>query len=142
MIFLKCSFFLAKFSHHESFFAGGGLQGQLGNGDDGISDTPVAVSGNLEFSKITASIGGGHICSVLQNSSALCWGALVEASLWSASVVACNVFSFRCVQLRTLNPYGRVLVFDVMSFLLLLQGLEKAGSSAMELMQAPTSLLP
>ena len=47
--------------------------GQLGNGEiAGISPTPVAVSGGLNF--VSVSAGGAHTCGVLASGEAYCWG--------------------------------------------------------------------
>jgi len=47
--------------------------GQLGNGSiGGQSNIPVFVVGNYNFSKLYA--GSVHLCGLLQNGTALCWG--------------------------------------------------------------------
>jgi alpha-tubulin suppressor-like RCC1 family protein len=47
--------------------------GQLGNGSDRDSDTPVPVSGGLKFKSLSAAVGG-HACGVATSGAAYCWG--------------------------------------------------------------------
>lgn len=58
--------------------AGGGYcwgpagSGGLGNGTTGGSDTPVSVSGGLEFATLT--VGDDHACGVATTGADYCWG--------------------------------------------------------------------
>jgi alpha-tubulin suppressor-like RCC1 family protein len=53
------------------FCAGGGGEGELGDGSTSDSDVPQPVS--VVASQVSA--GFGHACAVLKNNSARCWGA-------------------------------------------------------------------
>jgi alpha-tubulin suppressor-like RCC1 family protein len=47
--------------------------GQLGDGTQATSFTPVAVGGNLTFASISP--GGNHTCGLTTSGAAYCWGA-------------------------------------------------------------------
>lgn len=52
---------------------GANLEGRLGNGTTSTSsNTPLTVSGSHQFSMLSS--GGQHSCSILDNSSVMCWG--------------------------------------------------------------------
>lgn len=46
---------------------------RLGASDSFSSNVPLIVSGRLEFVQVAA--GWWHTCGILQNGSAVCWGA-------------------------------------------------------------------
>ena len=53
---------------------GGNIYGQLGSGSSqNPSGVPLAVSGGLTFTAITA--GAGHTCAISSSGTAYCWGA-------------------------------------------------------------------
>jgi alpha-tubulin suppressor-like RCC1 family protein len=51
---------------------GWGEHGQLGNGSSESSSTPVAVSGGLTFSVLSANLA--HTCGITGSRTAYCWG--------------------------------------------------------------------
>ena len=51
---------------------GRGMDGELGNGTAGNSDTPVPVSGGLTFQSLTAA--GLAVCGLTTGGKAYCWG--------------------------------------------------------------------
>ncbi|MGH7594683.1 MAG: RCC1 domain-containing protein [Gemmatimonadales bacterium] len=52
---------------------GDGFYGTFGDGRTGVySVTPVAVSGSLQFTQLTA--GGAHVCGLDLTGMAYCWG--------------------------------------------------------------------
>ena len=55
--------------------------GQLGNGSSDVSahTVPEAVSGNLNFSSMSA--GGRHTCGITTNGAAYCWGQNQDGQL-------------------------------------------------------------
>ena len=59
---------------------GRGVEGQLGDGTNAISNVPVAVSGGLTFQSVSA--GGFHTCGVTTaGKRAYCWGFNREGQL-------------------------------------------------------------
>ena len=57
---------------------GGGADGQLGNGTENASSTPVAVSsggGYTGSNALSVDAGDAHTCAVLSSGDSVCWGA-------------------------------------------------------------------
>jgi alpha-tubulin suppressor-like RCC1 family protein len=67
------SFWCARASGGTLFCQGDGIWGQLGNGADTSSATPVQVGASLYWVEITA--GGRHACGITANGTLYCWGA-------------------------------------------------------------------
>ncbi|GAC1649845.1 MAG: hypothetical protein NVS4B3_07600 [Gemmatimonadaceae bacterium] len=83
-----------------AFCWGSNSNGQLGapsqpvcvdpdRGVSGCSTTPIAVTGGLSFTAITA--GGDHTCGLTADGSAFCWGSNSFGELGNGSVVASEV---------------------------------------------------
>ena len=53
--------------------------GQLGNGANSTSDTPVQVATSAKF--IAVSAGGDHSCGITTTGAALCWGSNIAGQL-------------------------------------------------------------
>ena len=53
--------------------------GQLGDGTNSTSETPVAVATGSKFTWISA--GGDHTCGVTTSGAALCWGSNLDGQL-------------------------------------------------------------
>ena len=58
-------------------------RGQLGDGTIEGRDSPVAVSGGLEFESIAA--GGSHTCGLTTDGAVRCWGANFYGQLGDGS---------------------------------------------------------
>jgi len=50
-----------------------GNEGQLGNGKNENSSTPVAVSGPVHFKQLA--VGGGNVCGLSWVGKIYCWGS-------------------------------------------------------------------
>lgn len=63
--------------------------GQLGDGTKDGSDTPVPVSGGLQFQQIASSWSAdeGHACALTPAGAAYCWGANYTGQLGDSTVV-------------------------------------------------------
>jgi alpha-tubulin suppressor-like RCC1 family protein len=64
--------------------------GQLGNGSDKDSDTPVPVSGRLNFKSVSAAVGG-HACGITTTGAAYCWGLNESGQLGNGTKKNSNV---------------------------------------------------
>jgi alpha-tubulin suppressor-like RCC1 family protein len=64
--------------------------GQLGNGSDKDSDTPVPVSGRLNFKSVSAAVGG-HACGITMTGAAYCWGLNGSGQLGNGTKKNSNV---------------------------------------------------
>jgi len=63
---------------------GGNIYGQLGSGSSqNPSGVPLAVSGGLTFTAITA--GAGHTCAIASSGTVYCWGANSDGQRTSRS---------------------------------------------------------
>jgi alpha-tubulin suppressor-like RCC1 family protein len=63
--------------------------GQLGTGATGGTETsPAAVTGGLEFSRLTA--GAFHTCGVTTTGDTACWGSNVSGQLGNAAADTCT----------------------------------------------------
>ena len=60
----------------EAYCWGFGLGGQLGDGQQTNSATPIAVSGGLQFESIRVSSDGSGACGTTATGDLYCWGAL------------------------------------------------------------------
>lgn len=58
--------------------------GQLGDGTQGPSDTPVQVAGGFRFNSISA--GGDHSCGITTAGTAVCWGSNESGQLGTGGV--------------------------------------------------------
>jgi len=67
---------------------GRNLSGQLGNGTNTSSNTPVPVSGGGQWVKITA--GNTHSCGIQSDGSAWCWGAGGSGNLGNGTTASTN----------------------------------------------------
>lgn len=68
------------------------LQGQLGNGGNTASHTPVTVSSiSAADPAIDISAGSSHTCAVLQSGIVRCWGSGANGRLGHASFASSNV---------------------------------------------------
>jgi len=67
---------------------GENLSGQLGNGTNAGSNTPVAVTGLTEVTAI--STGRGFSCALLANTTAKCWGDNYRGGLGDGTINASN----------------------------------------------------
>jgi len=63
--------------------------GQLGDGSITNSSTPVAVSGGLTFSTLTA--GAGHTCGLTSTKTTYCWGDNQYGQLGNGSTTNSSV---------------------------------------------------
>ena len=71
---------------------GSNWSGQLGTGTGGDSYSPIAVTGGLHFTSLSA--GAVQACGVTTSGDAYCWGNLGygDQPLDAATLSACNVF--------------------------------------------------
>ena len=69
---------------------GRGVEGQLGDGTNAISNVPVAVSGGLTFQLVSSS-DGAHSCGVTTAGAAYCWGANFAFQLGDGTDASSNV---------------------------------------------------
>lgn len=67
---------------------GDNTDGQLGDGTNSPSNTPVAVTGSLTFTEIAA--GGGHSCGVTTGGNIYCWGLNTDGQLGKADFSSVN----------------------------------------------------
>lgn len=73
----------------DTYCWGRGDAGELGNGANSNSDTPVPVSGPMKWQKI--SVGAQHACGITTEGDAYCWGDASRGQLGSGSTVGTNI---------------------------------------------------